>query len=249
MTAQADILFERELWETAVTLRGTVAPADYKHYVLPLLFLRYLSLRYEQRKAELVKLIKEPSSDYYTGDPDIDAEILTDQSEYEKQNIYIIPEEASWETIRRYARAGDIKLRIDNAMRALEEAYPAKLGGVLPRIYAGSNLTTDQVAGLINLFSKEVFSQKNGADSWGAPTNISLPTLPAPKAIVAVSSLPPVVSSSCWSKCWRWRGELSLTPLPVRVACLCSRPALPTMPVRCRFTGRRMWKRRCVWGA
>ncbi len=167
MTAQADILFERELWETAVTLRGTVAPADYKHYVLPLLFLRYLSLRYEQRKAELVKLIKEPSSDYYTGDPDIDTEILTDQSEYEKQNIYIIPEEASWETIRRYARAGDIKLRIDNAMRVLEEAYPAKLGGVLPRIYAASNLTTDQVAGLINLFSKEIFSQKNGTDYLG----------------------------------------------------------------------------------
>ena len=51
MPAKPDIDFESELWETAVTLRGTVAPADYKHYVLPLLFLRYLSLRYEQRRA------------------------------------------------------------------------------------------------------------------------------------------------------------------------------------------------------
>ena len=42
MSIQADITFERELWETAVTLRGTVAPGDYKHYVLPLLFLRDL---------------------------------------------------------------------------------------------------------------------------------------------------------------------------------------------------------------
>ena len=48
MSPQADINFERELWEPAVTLRGTVAPADYKHYVLPLLFLRY-----EQRKQTL----------------------------------------------------------------------------------------------------------------------------------------------------------------------------------------------------
>lgn len=167
MTAQADITFERELWETAVTLRGTVAPADYKHYVLPLLFLRYLSLRYEQRKAELAKMIKEPGSEYYTGDPEVDAEILADQSEYEKHNIYVIPEEASWDTIRSHARSGDIKLRIDNAMRALEEAYPEKLGGVLPRIYAGSNLTTDQVAGIINLFSKEVFAQKQGGDYLG----------------------------------------------------------------------------------
>lgn len=167
MTVQADIIFERELWETAVTLRGTVAPADYKHYVLPLLFLRYLSLRYEQRKAELAKLVTDPNSDYYTGDPDIDAEVLADKSEYEKQNVYVVPDEASWDTIRSHARAGDIKLRIDKAMQALEEAYPTKLGGVLPRIYAGSNLTTDQVAGLISLFSKDVFAQKNGADYLG----------------------------------------------------------------------------------
>jgi type I restriction enzyme M protein len=167
MLTQADINFERELWETAVTLRGTVAPGDYKHYVLPLLFLRYLALGYEQRKAELVKLVKEPSSEYYTGDLEVDAEIVTDQGEYEKQNIFVIPEEASWDYLRRHARADDIKLRIDNAMRALEEAYPEKLGGVLPRIYAGSNLTVDQVAGLINLFSKEIFAQKNGADYLG----------------------------------------------------------------------------------
>jgi type I restriction enzyme M protein len=49
----------------------------------------------------------------------------------------------------------------------LEEAYPAKLGGVLPRIYAASNLTTDQVAGIINLFSKEVFAQRQGGDYLG----------------------------------------------------------------------------------
>ena len=167
MTVQADINFERELWETAVTLRGTVSPGDYKHYVLPLLFLRYLSLRYEQRKAELGRMLKEPSSEYYTGDPETDAEILADQAEYEKQNIYVIPEEASWATIRAHARADDIKLRIDTAMRVLEEHYPTKLGGVLPRIYGASNLTVDQVAGLINLFSKEVFAQQNGADYLG----------------------------------------------------------------------------------
>ena len=49
----ADLEIEDELWEAAEDLRGTVAPADYKHYVLPLLFLRYLSLRYEERRDEL----------------------------------------------------------------------------------------------------------------------------------------------------------------------------------------------------
>jgi len=72
MALQADINFENELWQTAVTLRGAVSPADYKHYVLPLLFLRYISLRYEQLKL----LLKEAGSDYYTGDPEMDAEVL-----------------------------------------------------------------------------------------------------------------------------------------------------------------------------
>jgi type I restriction enzyme M protein len=167
MTAQTDINFERELWETAVTLRGTVAPAEYKHYVLPLLFLRYLSLRYEQRRSALQLLLKERGSEYYTGDPSIDAEVLADPSEYEKENVFVVPDEASWDYLRRNARAGDIKLRLDNAMRLLEEAYPQRLGGVLPPIFSGSRLTVDQVAGLVNLFSKDVFGRENGADRLG----------------------------------------------------------------------------------
>lgn len=72
MPAQPDIAFERDLWEAAADLRGTVAPADYKHYVLPLLLLRYLSLRYQQRYRQLQAELKEPSSAYYTGHPTID---------------------------------------------------------------------------------------------------------------------------------------------------------------------------------
>jgi type I restriction enzyme M protein len=166
MPAQADINFERELWEAAVNLRGTVAPADYKHYVLPLLFLRYLSLRYEQRYRQLKTALKDPGSDYYTGDPQIDAETLADPAEYESFNIFVMTEEASWDYLRRHARSDDIKLRLDNAMRLLEERHP-KLAGVLPRIYATSNLEPDQVAGLINLFSKDIFAQENGADLLG----------------------------------------------------------------------------------
>lgn len=167
MTLQADIDFERELWGTAVALRGTVAPADYKHYVLPLLFLRYLSLRYEQRYDQLQLALKDPKSEYYTGDPDVDEEILSDRTEYERFNVFVVPEVARWDYLRRHARADDIKLKLDNAMRALEEAYPQKLAGVLPRIFGGSALSVDQVAGLINLFSKDKFSGKRGMDLLG----------------------------------------------------------------------------------
>jgi len=56
----------RELWQAAVTLRGSIEPADYKRYVLPIIFLRFLSLRYERRRQELERLLREPKSDYYT---------------------------------------------------------------------------------------------------------------------------------------------------------------------------------------
>jgi type I restriction-modification system DNA methylase subunit len=131
-----------------------------------LLFLRYLSLRYEQRREQLEALLKDLQSEYYTGDSETDAEILEDPSEYARDNVLVVPEEASWDYLRRNARAGDIKLRLDNAMRLLEERHP-RLQGVLPRIYSGSNLEADQVAELINLFSRDIFARQNGADLLG----------------------------------------------------------------------------------
>jgi len=100
VSVQADFTFENELSDTAVTLRGAVAPADYKHYVLPPLFLRYLSLRCEQRSDELQTLLKDPQSEYYTGDPDMDSEILEDAGEYSRRNVLVVPEEASWDYLR-----------------------------------------------------------------------------------------------------------------------------------------------------
>ncbi|HSN77771.1 MAG TPA: N-6 DNA methylase, partial [Anaerolineae bacterium] len=132
-----------------------------------LLFLRYLSLRYEERHAQLELLLQDQRSEYFTGDPEVDAEILEDRTEYEKANVLTVPEEASWDYLRRHARAGDIKLRLDNAMKLLEEHHPAKLQGVLPRIYANSALEVDQVAGLINLFSRDVFAQRDAVDLLG----------------------------------------------------------------------------------
>ena len=70
----ADLL--GSLWEAAVELRGSIEPADYKRYVLPLIFLRFLSLRYERRRAELENLIADPNSDYFTEDPTAAAAIL-----------------------------------------------------------------------------------------------------------------------------------------------------------------------------
>lgn len=56
----------RQLWQAAVELRGSIEPADYKRYVLPIIFLRFLSIRFEKRREELQGLITDPSSEYHT---------------------------------------------------------------------------------------------------------------------------------------------------------------------------------------
>jgi type I restriction enzyme M protein len=146
----------KELWQAAVNLRGSIEPSDYKRYVLPIIFLRFLSMRYERRRDELKRKIAEPQSEYFG-----DTSVLEDQDEYRQVGAFVLPEEARWENFRKNAQADDIKVRLDNILELLEITYP-ELKGLLPRIYAGSNLDRESVTGLINLFSKEIFERDYG---------------------------------------------------------------------------------------
>jgi type I restriction enzyme M protein len=157
----------KELWNAAVALRGSIEPADYKRYVLPLIFLRFLSLRYEQRVSEINAEIADPQSDLFTTDKQLAREIREDPDNFKKKNVFLVPEQARWDNIVKIARADDIKLRLDNILALLEKTFP-KLKGLLPPIYAGSNLDRESIAGLINLFSKDVFrSEAGGVDMLG----------------------------------------------------------------------------------
>lgn len=153
-----------QLWQAAVNLRGSIEPADYKRYVLPIIFLRFLSLRYERRRAELEGLIANPASEHYTTNPDIARDILEDADEYRRAGAFIVPENARWSNIRTHAQSDDIKVRLDDILEELEKTYPEKLKGLLPRIYAGSNLDRENVTSLINLFSKDIFEQDHGGE-------------------------------------------------------------------------------------
>ena len=157
----------KELWNAAVALRGSIEPADYKRYVLPLIFLRFLSLRYEQRVSEIDAEIADPKSDLFTTDKVIAQEIREDPDNFKKKNVFLVPEDARWSNIVKIARSDDIKLRLDNILAVLEKTFP-KLKGLLPPIYAGSNLDKESIAGLINLLSKDVFrSEAGGVDMLG----------------------------------------------------------------------------------
>ena len=151
----------KELWNAAVELRGNIEPSDYKRYVLPLIFLRFLSLRYESRRSEIDVLIADPQSDFFTKDPKLADSFREDPDIYTASNVFLVPVEARWDSIIKIARADDIKIQLDNVLALLEKTFP-KLKGLLPPIYAGSNLGRENIAGLINLFSKDIFKSGGG---------------------------------------------------------------------------------------
>ncbi|WP_031545361.1 type I restriction-modification system subunit M [Salinicoccus luteus] len=160
MAAKADINFQKDLFDAATKMRGSVAPADYKHYVLPLIFLRYLSNRYELRRQELGQLVREPKSDLYMEDRETREIILEDREMYMAENVYVVPEKASWPYILKNAKQSNIKEILDNAMKYLEEENPG-LEGMLPRTFQGSNLPSENVSSLIEIFSRDIFSADN----------------------------------------------------------------------------------------
>lgn len=160
MAVKADIDFQKDLFDAATKMRGSVAPSDYKHYVLPLIFLRYLSNRYQLRKEKITEIVKDPNSDWYAPDEEMQTIMMEDRDMYQVENVFFVPEEARWSTILKQAKQPNIKEILDFAMKRLEEENP-ELEGMLPRTFQGSNLPAENVAGLIEIFSRDIFSAKD----------------------------------------------------------------------------------------
>ncbi|MBP6601793.1 MAG: SAM-dependent DNA methyltransferase [Verrucomicrobiales bacterium] len=112
--------FEESLWETATKLRGSVESSEYKHVVLSLIFLKFVSDKFEERRAEL---IAEGKGDY------------VDMVEfYTMRNVFYLPETSRWSYIQQHAKQGDIAIKIDSALTAVEKSN-ASLKGALPDNY------------------------------------------------------------------------------------------------------------------
>lgn len=170
MALKADIDFTADLFDAANKLRGSVAPSEYKNFVLPLIFLRYLSIRYEKRREELEALVSDPNSDWYMEDPEMRNEILSDEDQYRAERVYILPNESHWSYIVSNAKQPTIKKILDDAMKLIEETNP-ELEGVLPRnIYQASHIPPESISGLIEVFSRDVFgsSSSEAVDVLGA---------------------------------------------------------------------------------
>lgn len=150
------------LFEAANKLRGSVESAEYKHLVLGLLFLKYISDAFDQRHAELEREFSDPEHPDYIADLDERAEVLEDRSEYVRKNVFWVPPEARWQALLDAASLPDIARRIDQALEAIERANASTLRNVLPRVYARAPLSAELMGSLVETVAKIGFGATPG---------------------------------------------------------------------------------------
>jgi type I restriction enzyme M protein len=150
--------FERELWRAADELRGHVDVSEYKHIVLGLIFLKYVSDAFFHRREFIKARIGDPSSDDYIPDEERWNIVLEDRDEYLSAGIFYVPEKARWDYLRQFASHPDIGKYIDEAMELIERENEKQLRGVLPKIYTSTSVPSSVLGELINIFSKIQFS-------------------------------------------------------------------------------------------
>jgi len=146
----ANLGFEEKLWQAADRLRGHMDPSEYKHVVLGLVFLKYISDAFQERYQQLSLWTSDPSNDYYIKESQARYEVLEDRDEYKAENVFWVPKEARWAHLQANAKQPTIGKLIDDAMVAIERDN-ASLKGVLPKDYARPTLDKQQVGELIDL--------------------------------------------------------------------------------------------------
>jgi type I restriction enzyme M protein len=132
---------ETDLWAAADKLRKNIDAAEYKHVVLGLIFLKYISDAFE----ELHQKLQSGEGEYEGADPE-------DRDEYKAENVFFVPSSARWSYLQARARMPEIGKDIDAAMDAIERDNPS-LKGVLPKVYARGNLDPVNLGSLIDEFS------------------------------------------------------------------------------------------------
>ncbi len=137
----ASLGFEAKLWLTADKLRNNMDAAEYKHVVLGLIFLKYISDTFEEHRAKLIQ----GEGDYAGANPE-------DPDEYKAENVFWVPAESRWSHLQASAKQPTIGKIVDDAMVAIERDNP-RLKGVLPKDYARPGLDKQRLGELIDVIA------------------------------------------------------------------------------------------------
>ena len=149
-TNGANLGFEEKLWKVADKLRNNMDAAEYKHVVLGLIFLKYISDAFSERYSSLEKEISDNKSKFYIKEPKARWGALNDPDEYRAENIFYVPKKARWDYLQSNAKQPTIGKLIDDAMDEIEKGNPS-LKGVLPKNYGRPALDKQRLGELIDL--------------------------------------------------------------------------------------------------
>jgi len=149
----APLGFEKECWKMADKLRSNMDPGEYKHVVLGLIFLKYISDSFQECYDRLEKEFSNPKHESFIPDPKQRQQALEDMDEYRAQNIFWVPPGSRWAALQANATQPTIGTMVDDAMIAIERDNPS-LKGVLPKEYGRSSLDKTALGGLINLVAR-----------------------------------------------------------------------------------------------
>ena len=122
----ATLGFEAKLWQAADKLRNNMDAAEYKHVVLGLIFLKYISDAFEERHAKLEHDVADPKSEYFVKSPAARYEVVEDRDQYAAENIFWVPREARWSHLKASAPQPTLGSLVDDAMAAIERDNPAQ---------------------------------------------------------------------------------------------------------------------------
>jgi type I restriction enzyme M protein len=146
---------EQKLWGAADALRGNQEPSEYKHVVLGLVFLKYISDRFEGRRKEIeAELAAEGLK------PEQIERLVEDRDEYTSHSVFWVPAAARWGIIQKSAKQPEIGESIDNAMDLIERENP-KLRGVLPRNYGREDLDKGRLGQLVDIIGSIGFTESD----------------------------------------------------------------------------------------
>jgi type I restriction enzyme M protein len=160
--------FKQTLWKSADKLRAQMDAAEYKHLVLGLIFLKYISDTFAKQQDKVREMVSDPSSEYFISeDPAEFAGELEERDYYTQDNVFWVPQEARWETLRSKAKQPDIGSLIDSAMTAIENEN-SSLRGKLDKRFGRTELGQGILGELVDLISTIGFADSdNSSDLLG----------------------------------------------------------------------------------
>src|SRR6056297_2246860 len=130
------ISMEETLWDSANKLRGSVESSEYKHVVLGLIFLKFASDKFEDRRQELIEEGKE--------------KFIEMKEFYNMKNVFFLPEKARWSYLIKNSKQNDIALRIDTALHTVEKNNPSLKGALPDNYFSRLNLEVSKLSALLD---------------------------------------------------------------------------------------------------